>query len=180
MLKRTVAAAIAALGLAAAAGQAGAAQVIVDFEDVPVGANQVTVATEWGDVTLNLYQGSVVEESGERYFLKPSGVSGQAGMTFLGIFVNSKAFVGIKSFDLWTSATTIHHLQPVTSGEWTTITRRRPGYVFLSHETLEEFRIDNVVFDLMAVPEPSTWAMMIGGLGLAGAALRRRRALVTS
>lgn len=25
------------------------------------------------------------------------------------------------------------------------------------------------------VPEPATWAMMIGGLGIAGAALRRRR-----
>lgn len=28
------------------------------------------------------------------------------------------------------------------------------------------------------VPEPSTWALMIGGFGLAGAALRRRRAVV--
>ncbi len=28
-----------------------------------------------------------------------------------------------------------------------------------------------------AVPEPATWALMIGGFGLAGAALRRRRAL---
>jgi hypothetical protein len=29
-----------------------------------------------------------------------------------------------------------------------------------------------------AVPEPTTWALMIGGFGLAGAALRRRRAVV--
>jgi hypothetical protein len=29
-----------------------------------------------------------------------------------------------------------------------------------------------------AVPEPSTWALMIGGFGLAGASLRRRRSLV--
>jgi len=28
-----------------------------------------------------------------------------------------------------------------------------------------------------AVPEPATWALMLGGFGLAGAALRRRRAL---
>lgn len=30
-----------------------------------------------------------------------------------------------------------------------------------------------------AVPEPATWAMMIGGIGVAGGAMRRRRARVT-
>ena len=35
--------------------------------------------------------------------------------------------------------------------------------------------LDNVAVGL-AVPEPATWAMMIGGFGLAGASLRRRRA----
>lgn len=34
---------------------------------------------------------------------------------------------------------------------------------------------DNSTFLAAAVPEPSTWAMMIGGIALAGAALRRRR-----
>ena len=28
---------------------------------------------------------------------------------------------------------------------------------------------------IAAVPEPTTWALMIGGFGLAGASLRRRR-----
>jgi hypothetical protein len=32
-------------------------------------------------------------------------------------------------------------------------------------------------FEVAAVPEPATWAMMIAGFGLAGATLRRRRAL---
>ena len=31
-----------------------------------------------------------------------------------------------------------------------------------------------------AIPEPSTWALMIGGFGLAGAALRRRRAIAAA
>ena len=30
------------------------------------------------------------------------------------------------------------------------------------------------------VPEPSTWALLIGGLGLTGATLRRRRAIITA
>lgn len=36
--------------------------------------------------------------------------------------------------------------------------------------------IDNVTFGAVGVPEPGSWALMIGGFGLAGAALRRRRA----
>lgn len=42
---------------------------------------------------------------------------------------------------------------------------------------------DNIVathFDGGAVPEPSTWALMIGGFGLAGAALRRRRTVAAA
>jgi hypothetical protein len=39
---------------------------------------------------------------------------------------------------------------------------------------------DDLVIRLTAtVPEPATWAMMIGGFGLVGAASRRRRATVT-
>lgn len=37
--------------------------------------------------------------------------------------------------------------------------------------TARQFRVEGVS---NAIPEPATWAMMLGGLGLAGAALRRR------
>mgnify|MGYP003386475181 CR=1 FL=1 len=36
--------------------------------------------------------------------------------------------------------------------------------------------LDNIT--ITAVPEPGTWALMIGGFGMAGAMLRRRRAVV--
>lgn len=35
-------------------------------------------------------------------------------------------------------------------------------------------------FAIAAVPEPATWALMIGGFGLAGAALRRRRGVIAA
>lgn len=39
--------------------------------------------------------------------------------------------------------------------------------------------VDNVTLEVAAVPEPTTWALMILGFGSAGAMLRRRRALRT-
>ena len=41
----------------------------------------------------------------------------------------------------------------------------------------EWWGIDNFALSAQAVPEPATWAMMIAGFGLAGAALRRQRLL---
>lgn len=38
--------------------------------------------------------------------------------------------------------------------------------------------LDNVSISIGSVPEPSTWALAIGGFGLTGAALRRRRLAV--
>ena len=40
--------------------------------------------------------------------------------------------------------------------------------------------IDNIKFEITAVPEPSTWAMMILGFGAAGSMIRRRRAAIAS
>lgn len=40
--------------------------------------------------------------------------------------------------------------------------------------------IDNVSFNGVGVPEPAAWALMIGGFGLTGAALRRRRMLAVA
>jgi hypothetical protein len=40
--------------------------------------------------------------------------------------------------------------------------------------------LDNVVLDITsAIPEPTTWAMMIGGLALVGVSLRRRKTTVS-
>lgn len=39
---------------------------------------------------------------------------------------------------------------------------------------------DNLTFTTNAVPEPASWAMLMTGFGLAGAALRRRRAALAA
>ena len=39
--------------------------------------------------------------------------------------------------------------------------------------TISDFAPDNS--DLSAAPEPASWAMMLGGFGLVGGAMRRRR-----
>lgn len=40
------------------------------------------------------------------------------------------------------------------------------------------YQVGNVSVPFAAVPEPATWAMMLGGFGLLGAAVRRRRTTV--
>ena len=46
-----------------------------------------------------------------------------------------------------------------------------------------DFALDDIDFGTLrpgGVPEPTSWALMIGGIGLAGATLRRRRALAVA
>ena len=52
------------------------------------------------------------------------------------------------------------------------------GKPFASRDELLYFREHGSLpgSDVGAVPEPATWAMMIGGFGLVGAAMRRRAA----
>ncbi|MFD1612887.1 PEPxxWA-CTERM sorting domain-containing protein [Sphingomonas tabacisoli] len=48
------------------------------------------------------------------------------------------------------------------------------GADFKNLDGIDGFKINNIVA-VAAVPEPASWAMMIGGFALAGAAVRRRR-----
>lgn len=70
---------------------------------------------------------------------------------------------GAITFDSFTTSFTIYDLQTPAS-----VYRGVFDYTLVH---------DNA---LGAVPEPATWALMIGGFGLAGAALRRRRSVVAA
>jgi hypothetical protein len=54
----------------------------------------------------------------------------------------------------------------------------RPGLVLEWGPDGYNVGVDNVTFDVTrtgVIPEPASWTLMIGGFGLVGAALRRRR-----
>jgi hypothetical protein len=53
-----------------------------------------------------------------------------------------------------------------------------PTDTFLSLESYA--RIDNIVLNESAVPEPASWALMIAGFGLVGTGLRRRQRTVAT
>jgi hypothetical protein len=54
----------------------------------------------------------------------------------------------------------------------------RPGLVLEWGPNAYNAGVDNVVFMVTKVPEPASWALMIGGFGMVGSALRRRRSAI--
>lgn len=72
---------------------------------------------------------------------------------------------------------------PANGAQKTPENNRRIFFTLSSGEELQSlsfistgiaFEVDDIVFTGIAVPEPSTWAMMIAGFGLVGGAMRRR------
>ena len=93
--------------------------------------------------------------------------------------------------DALSKVTTVAFNNTATSAVWTqytlsgiaTATTIRVQFVGLAPSccSVGAPGLDDVSFSAIApggaVPEPSVWALMIGGFGLAGASLRRRKAL---
>ncbi len=104
-------------------------------------------------------------------------------------FANLGGFIGIGSGDYF-GATTLGTYEEFIAGDkpWTHysfgFTAGQAGSLTLIFGTTSDDNIgplvDNVSVTNGAVPEPAAWALMIGGFGLAGAALRRRRSAVAA
>ena len=90
-------------------------------------------------------------------------VNGGAGTLF-----TAPAYSGA-FWDTWASETYTFTAGPgVNRIQFDTVGLNQGGY---------DVGLDNVVLSAGGVPEPASWAMMTIGLGLAGAALRRRKAV---
>jgi hypothetical protein len=92
------------------------------------------------------------------------------------------SYATLMSFDVFVTNTTTFFFAPNDSqvipiGTWITLDERWGGRQTLGFRSLGDVYIDNAVINesYAAVPEPGTWALLITGFGLAGAALRRRR-----
>ncbi len=78
------------------------------------------------------------------------------------------------SFSLELQHLSLSSLTPITELTLTSHPDGSPNY-------FGNFSLDNLSFGSgSAAPEPADWALIIGGFGLAGAALRRRRAQVAA
>jgi len=105
-----------------------------------------------------------------------------AGLGTLSGFPSSPASLGA-----FANVTSVSFGETVAGNSpWTTFslafTATEAGSLQLSFGTSSRDNIgpllDNVLVTSAVVPEPASWALMIGGFGFAGAALRRRRAVV--
>jgi len=56
-----------------------------------------------------------------------------------------------------------------------TFTFNKSGLTSLNISSASAYAIDNISVSAAAVPEPAAWAMLVGGFGVVGGAVRRRR-----
>jgi hypothetical protein len=77
-------------------------------------------------------------------------------------------------FDLGTLGVPLDNIEGISFGQ--TLENGRQSLILVSDNNFGATQFTQfLAFELSAVPEPSSWAMMIGGFGLVGGSLRRRR-----
>jgi hypothetical protein len=114
----------------------------------------------------------------------------QLAVGFDGGFFNAVGSTGITAFDragniLGTIANTTNGIEFLGIATTDGIARIAGVSLDLVGAEPAGFGIDNLRFGtpgqvtLPGVPEPATWAMMIGGFGMVGGAMRRRRSMST-
>ena len=95
---------------------------------------------------------------------------------------NGYEFSGLAAGGVWTGYTLSTNFVGLDASR----VQFTPDALFVNMQGINAATGDTFTFTLTpgnangGVPEPASWALMIGGFGLAGAALRRRRSVVTA
>lgn len=157
------------------AAPVSAATITLDFEE-----GSFSIVDQTADYTEYLVNGVRVITSGliEDGVVKNTAGSGGAFFT-LSTFPTS-GYLDVASFDLRGSGTVEFsdgangvQLQAAANfqsyGPYNNLTG---AFIFSGSQ---QFDLDNIVIRDAPIPEPASWAMMIAGFGLAGAAARRVR-----
>jgi len=181
--------------MAAPAGATGF-QTIVSFDDLPLGTTDFSVDT--GSFIVLISGGTVVAlPPSERH----SGTQGYSGTSIhiwtadafdfslpaIGAWISAGAPVTLQAFEYDYTTGTESGLPPVflhapSVAEYLSVgTEAEPEYITSADfsAAFDGFVMDDLTLGLEnvipGIPEPASWATMLAGLALVGAALRRRR-----
>ena len=121
----------------------------------------------WGETGISVAQNTTY------YFSTWVASSHPASPAILDFSINGSSVGGLNA-----SSTTGLWQQFYTT--WFSGSNTSVDLALVNHNTAfsgNDFALDDIAFGITkpGVPEPATWALMLGGFGLAGVALRRRR-----
>ncbi len=143
-------------------------------ELLSLGAGQF-IAVERSFVTGFTTPTSTTGNSIQLYLVDTTGatdVSGFASLTGQTYTAVTKSLL----LDLDTLNIPLDNIEGITFGQ--TLENGRRSLILVSDNNFSPTQFTQfLAFEVAGVPEPATWALLIGGFGLTGAALRRRRAL---
>lgn len=161
------------------AAQTAPMQLVEDFEDATL-IPGLSIMSDNGNIGGGLFN-DLVEPGGAQTMFKKNGMT-SFGATFdlnpggfgsglaFSITLNDDSIVNIGSFEAYNG---FYGFTSTDVFKKVTITGIVGGTC-----CVETYNLDNLKVGM--VPEPGTWAMLISGFGLVGAAARRRRAVVAA
>ena len=176
---------------AALAGSTAASAVTINFETIDTGGastiNSAIAATDY-DAFGATFTGAFYKQCGggcpapssgtfvsSANFNSPFSVSFAGALSTFSFENVSNSAGSATAFDATNNALTSVSFSAFPG----LFTLNAAGIRSVTFSTNGQFGVDNFTFaETGGVPEPTSWALMIGGFGLTGAALRRRRSVL--